>query len=151
MKIKKTRFIYAVFESNICKIVFLISLLIGYFLTPKRIFYGVYTLLGIFYIILFAMVMTCMVRVIKEKVINLKHTGASFFSIILSLFGFGALNMCGIGAPVCTAGISIGVASLFPGFFHDFFHNYGILVLVISIILQIIALLYMGCFKKCLC
>lgn len=147
MKLSKKRFIIAVFESKICFFVFLISLVIGYFLTPKNVFYGFYTFLGIFYIIFFALVMTCMIRVIKEKVLNLKKAGASFFSIILSIFGFSALNVCGIGAPVCTSGITIGFASIFPSFLKE----YSIYFLILSIVLQILAIIYMGCLKKCLC
>ncbi|MEM4397532.1 MAG: hypothetical protein QW757_02825 [Candidatus Woesearchaeota archaeon] len=150
-QLKKKTFLFAVFESKLCFIVFLLSLALGSILTPKRIFYGYFTILGVFYIFLFALVMTCMVRIIKEKVINLKHTGASFFSIILSLLGFSALNVCGIGAPVCGAGLTIGIASFFPSFFNNFFHNYAWLILIISIIIQILALWYMGCFKKCFC
>lgn len=144
-------FLKAIFKSNICKIVFILSLVIGYFLVPKHIFYSYFIILGIVYILLFALVMTCMIRIIKEKVINLKETGASIFSIISSLIGFSAMHVCSIGAPVCGASLGIGIFSFFPSFFNSFFHEYALIIIIISIIFQIAALFYMNCFKKCIC
>lgn len=140
-----------IFRSKYCIIIFILSAILGYILVPKKIFSGAWIIIGIIYIILFSLVITCIARTIKEKVVNAKNTGASLISIIASIFGIGALQVCGIGAPVCGATIGVGIMSIiFPHTTITFFEQHHVGIIIISLILQIVALYYMGCFKKCL-
>ena len=148
MKISETYLINTL-KSHYCKIVFAISLLVSYFLVPGKIFYGWYTLLGISFMIIFALVIMCIVRNVKEKVVLAKTYEGSIVSIIAIAIGLAALEVCGVGAPVCTATIGIGVFSaLLPGVALGFFEKYGTYIVVGTIILQAISLYFMNCFKK---
>jgi hypothetical protein len=71
-------------------------------------------------------------------------------SILLSVIGISAMQVCGIGAPVCGATVGFGLLSfLFPQATH-FFSGFSIHIIVATMFLQVIALFYMGCFRKCL-
>lgn len=144
----KTRYFIEIFKSNYCKFVFLISLVLVFIATPKKIFYEFYTILGIFFILITSLTITCFVRNIKEKIKEAKIHGASLIGIISIVFGIGALQACTIGAPVCGASIGAGVVALFfPGLAFGLLEKYSILITIISILIQIIALHYMKCFK----
>ncbi|MGB9763385.1 MAG: hypothetical protein ACPLW7_05285 [Minisyncoccia bacterium] len=144
-------YLLKIFKSHYCKIVFVISLIGAYFLVPKTIFYGLYTILGILYMIIFAVTLTCIVRNIKEKVLLVKTYQSSIIGIIAAALGLAALQVCGIGAPVCGAAISAGILSvIFPNIFINFLNKYALIIIIISIGIQAIALYFMNCFKKCL-
>lgn len=138
-----------IFESNYCKIVFLISIVIVYFLTPQKIFYGFYySTLGILFIIVTALTITCLVRSVKEKIISIKSSGASIIGIISIIFGYGAIQACAVGAPVCGTTIVGGILALiFPNVVFGLFEKYGLYVLISSIVIQVLALYSMSCFK----
>jgi len=139
-----------IFQSKYCIAVFLTGLLLGYLLVPKTIFYGTYSIIGIIYILVFAIMLMCIVRNIKDKVMNLKSTGSSIISIIASVIGLGAMQVCGIGAPLCSAGIGIGIFSIIaPSASISLLSRHAVLIAVATIALQVFALYYMGCFKKC--
>ncbi len=146
---KKRLYILNIFKSNYCKIIFLISLILVSFLIPKKIFYGFYSILGVVFILLTALTLTCLIRNVKEKISSAKSNGASVIGILSILFGFGALQACTIGAPVCGATLGAGVIALiFPGVLFSFLEKYGIVIIIFSIIIQIISLYFMNCFKK---
>ena len=50
----------------------ILGLIIGYLFTPKKIFSGYYTILGVLYISIFALTLTCITKIIKEKIVLLK-------------------------------------------------------------------------------
>ena len=148
MNLKKL-YLLEIFKSHYCKFVLLIALIGVYFLTPKKIFYGpYYTLLGISFIIMTSLTLTCFVRSIKDRVLSAKASGASLLGILSIVFGFGALQACTIGAPICGATIGGGVIALiFPGFAFNLIKKYSLWIILISIFLQILALYFMKCFN----
>lgn len=138
-----------IFNSNYCKIVFILSLILVTLLIPKKVFYGYYKILAVSFILLTSLMITCFVRNIKEKIYSAKLNGVSFIGIIGIVFGVGALQACTIGAPVCGASIGAGVfALIFPGFAFGFIENYSIHIIIASIIIQITALYFMGCINE---
>ena len=149
MNLKKPYFL-EIFKSHYCKFIFLIALIGVYFLTPKKIFYEpYYTLLGIFFIIMTSLTLTCFVRSIKDRVFSAKANGVSLLGILSIVFGFGALQACTVGAPVCGATIGGGVIALiFPGFAFNLIEKYSLWIVLISIFIQFLALYYMKCFKS---
>lgn len=148
VKLKEFGFI-SILRSNYCKIVLLISILIVSFIIPKKIFYGYYTILGVLFVLTTSLLITCFIRNIKEKVKSAKAHGASLGGIIGILFGFGALHACTIGAPICGASIGGGIIALiFPSFAFNLFEKHSIFIILISLIIQLIALYFIGCFKR---
>ncbi len=121
----------------------------SYFLIPKKIFFEWFTLIGLLFMLVFSITLTCIVRNIKEKVVLARTSGASVLSILAVVIGFSALQVCGVGAPVCSASIGLGLFSfLFPAFFNNLLQDYSIHFIVLSIIVQVISLFFMNCFKE---
>ncbi len=145
---KNTRF-SQVFKSRYCLSIFALMLFVSYFLVPQKIFYGFYSLIGIFFIISFSLTFTCLVRSVKDKIIaQRKQKIQSIVGIISGLIGLSALHACTLGAPVC--GVSIGMAivsTIFPAMAFDFLNDYALWIIIISIIIQIFSLNQMKCFK----
>ena len=145
----KKYFLYKMFQSKYCCLVFLFSLIIVSILIPKKIFYSYYTILGIFFIIISSLLITCFIRNIKEKVILAKKQKMSFLGIIFLVIGLAAMSTCSVGAPICGASVAGGiVALLFPGIAFKYLSEYSIIIILSSFFIQIIALYYMNCFKK---
>lgn len=145
MKYKNT--LQKVFQSHYCKFVFLLFLLLGLIITPGKIFYSGYWILGILFVLVFAVTMTCLTRNIKDKVLSARRTNSAFTSIIGIILGVSALHMCTIGAPVCGAA-SVGLLALIlPTVAYQFLSNFSIWIVVLSILLQLYALYSMGCLK----
>jgi len=145
----KKYFLYKIFQSKYCCLVFLFSLIIVSILIPKKIFYSYYTILGIFFIIISSLLITCFVRNIKEKVILAKKQKMSFLGIIFLVIGLAAMSTCSVGAPICGASVAGGIiALLFPGIAFKYLSEYSIIIILSSFFIQIIALYYMNCFKK---
>jgi len=85
---------------------------------------------------------------IKERIKLARTYKNSILSIIATAIGLSALQVCGVGAPVCTATIGAGILALiFPVTFVEFLSDYSILIISISILFQLIALYFMNCFK----
>jgi len=148
MKIKDL-YLFKIFKSRYCCGTFLATLIIISILIPKKIFYGYYSILGGFFILLSSLLLTCFVRNIKEKVVLAKAQKMSFLGIIFLVIGLAAMGTCGVGAPVCGASVAGGViALLFPGFAFAFFSDHSIVIILFSMFAQVIALYYMNCFKK---
>lgn len=143
MKYKQT--LQKVFESNYCKLVFLLFLILGFIITPQKIFYSWYWILGIIFAFVFALTMTCLTRNIKDKINLVKKTNSSIISIFSIILGISAFHMCTIGAPVCGAA-GIGLLSLIlPSIAYTFFYDFSLYIAIFSILLQLFALYSMGC------
>lgn len=145
----KSFYILKVMKSRYCEIVFIVSLLVSYFLIPETVFYGWYTVLAAAFMVLFALVMTCTIRNVKERIVLQKTYGGSAIGILSSVLGISALSVCSIGNPVCGAAVGMGLISLIiPGFAHGFLEDYGIYVIAFSLVLQVAALYFLNCFKR---
>ena len=145
----ETRYLFKIFKSKYCRLVFLISLILVFLLMPKKVFYGYYIILGTIFVLLTSITLTCLVRNIKDKIQSAKSNGASLIGILGIIFGFSALQVCTIGAPVCgaTIGASI-IALIFPGFAFKVLEDYSLIVVTLSLLIQIFALYYLKCFSK---
>lgn len=143
MKSKST--IKKIFQSNYCKLVFILFLILGTFITPTKVFYNWYWLLAIIFILVFALTMTCLIRNIKDKIVSYKKTNSSLLSLFSIILGVSALHMCTIGAPVCgAAGVGL-LALILPTIAHSFISDFSIFIVLLSILLQLFALYNMGC------
>lgn len=144
----KSRYIFQIFKSNYCRLVFIISLAVVSAVIPKKIFYSYFIIIGILFIIASSLLITCFVRNIKDKaVIARKHKG-SLLGIFFSIIGLVAMNTCTVGAPVCGTSATLGlVAVLFPGVSLGLLEQYSILIILISLAVQILVLYYMKCFR----
>jgi len=143
-----TPYLVTILKSNYCKVVLLLALFVSYLLIPEKVFYGFGYVLAIIFMFAFSLSVTCIIRNIKEKVLLAKTYKHSVLHIILISLGLSALQVCGIGAPVCGVTAGIGVMSLvLPGVLIDFVGDYHIAIIVVSVLLQIVSLYFMGCFK----
>ncbi len=105
--------------------------------------------LAVFFMISFAMTITCVVRNIKERVSQARTYGTSFFGLIALVLGLSALQVCGIGAPLCGATIGLGIVTwIFPEFLFRFLVGWSVPIIIISILAQWLAIYFMHCFKK---
>ena len=142
-------FIVKIFKSNYCKVVFVASFIIGYYLIPKQFFFRQYALVGLLFMLSFAFTTTCLIRNLKERVLLAKTYKTSLISIIATVIGLVAFQACGIGAPVCGASLGVGIVSLiFPRFAFSFVTTYSLYLVVFSIIAQLLSLYFMNCFKN---
>ncbi len=149
---KQRVYIIKVFKSNYCKFLFLLFFVLSYFLIPASVFYGIYTLLAIAFMISFSLTLTCLIRNIKERVLVAKEYKKSIVGILASAVGLTALQVCGVGAPLCGAYLGAGILStILPGFFMNFLEKYSVVLILFSIVFQIIGLKSMNCFKKIVC
>jgi hydrogenase-4 membrane subunit HyfE len=129
--------------------VFLLALAGISFIIPKKIFFGYYSVLGILFIIISAVLVTCFVRNVKEKVIVAKGQKASLLGLIFMIIGLVAMDACTIGAPICTASLASGIVAMFlPGVALGFFDQYSVYIISFSLLVQASALYFMNCFKK---
>lgn len=145
----KRPFLVDIFRSHYCKIVFVIFAFLVLMFTPRKIFYSYYIILGVAFVLVTSLTATCFVRNVKERILSAKASGASVVGIISVVFGFGALQACTIGAPVCGVSLGAGIAALvFPGVAFGFAEKYGIWIVIVSIVIQVVALYYMKCFKS---
>jgi hypothetical protein len=144
----KNIYLLKLLHSNYCKIVFVLSFWGAYYLLPGEVYHSVNGFVAMFYLLLFAFLMTCVVRNVKERAILAHRNKASILGIAAASLGFVAFHVCGIAAPVCGASAALGIAALaFPAFVHNFLLDNGYLVIYTSIVIQIAVLLYMGCFR----
>ncbi len=143
------RHVLCIFKSTTCKVVFLLTLLAIYLLMPREFFVGATLPIALLFLLLTAVVLTCIVRTIKERVILARNAGAGLLAIIAMAFGLAALQVCGVGAPVCGATIGVALLSLFlPGASMTLLHHSAWIILSASILLQVAALYFMNCFKE---
>ncbi len=142
-------YLQKVLKSKVCILVFILSLVGSYFLIPKTAFYGKAMVISISFMITLATTITCVVRNIKEKVILARTYESSIISIIATAVGLASLQVCGVGAPVCGAAVGVGIlSSIFPYTTVSLISEHAELILLISIIMQLISLYFMNCFKN---
>lgn len=145
----KKSYLIKILNSNYCKIVFILSMIMIYFFLPRGIFKGILSIIGIIFILLSSMVLTCFVRNIKEKYLSAKLNATSSLGLLATIIGISSLQICGLGAPVCGASIVAGILALIaPGVSLHFLKNHEIIIIIISILIQILALYLMNCFKQ---
>ncbi len=147
----KNYLIIQLFRSKYCWLVFMASIVGGYFLIPQKILIlnGWWYLIGSLYILTFAIIIACIARIIKERVVTVKNTGAGILAIVFAVLGIGIMQVCGVGAPICGATVGIGIFSLFfPSLSNSFLSEHGLFLIILSISIQLIALYYMKCFKS---
>lgn len=148
-KIKNNFLLIKVLKSNYCKVVFLLSLILSYFLVPKHLVGFWWNLITITFMLLFSLNMTCMVRNIKERIKTAKTTTHSVINLIASGLGILALQVCGTSGYFCSASILMGVfSSVLPQFLLGFLKEYSLYIILATILLQFISLINMNCFKK---
>ncbi len=148
---KKQKEIYLLnsLESKYCLFVLTISLFVGYYFIPPHVFHTSYAVFAFVFMFFFALTTMCIVRNIKEKIILARTYKSSLFSILAIVLGLGALQVCGVGAPVCGATVGLGVLSFFfPTIFSHLPKIFAVYLIVGSIFLQILSLYFMNCFKK---
>jgi ABC-type multidrug transport system permease subunit len=146
---KKNFVIIKVLESNYCKLVFLLSLVLSYFLVPKHLVGFWWNLIIIIFMLVFSLNMTCIVRNIKERIKTAKTTTNSVINLIASGLGIMALQVCGTSGYFCSASILMGLfSSVLPHFLLDFLKEYSLYIILATILFQIISLRNMKCFKK---
>lgn len=139
--------LFQIFKSKYCVFIFILSLLTVGILAPKQIFHN-NNLIGLIFIISTSLLITCLIRNLKEKAYSAKINGASVLGILSIILGFGALEACVMSAPVCGAYIGTGFLALFfPNFALTFFEKYNTSVILLSFIIQFFALYQMKCFK----
>ena len=141
--------IFKIFDSIYCRFVFLGALGISYFLVPQRIFNSVYWPLGIVFMVLSALLVTCMVKNIKDRIRVARTYKSSILGILALAFGAASLQFCGVGAFICspTWGMAL-VAALIPELAFPMLTHFAIPIFILSIFFQVISLYLMGCFKR---
>ncbi len=143
------KYIKKVFQSKPCLATFTLSLILSYFLIPKKVFYESFILIAFAFMFLFALIITCTIRNFKEKIKLAKGTKASGLAAFATALGLISLQVCGVGAPVCGATVGIGILSIFlPATAIGLIENYEIEIIIATILLQFISLKYMNCFKE---
>ncbi len=149
MKKIKNIYLLKTFKSYYCQMVFLAGLVGGYFLIPKDVLHGYLKILAYLFIALFALTITCIVRNTKERIALAKTYKGSVLSIIVIATGLAALQVCGMGAPVCGATVGLGIVSaILPSIAFTFLTKYGLEIFIIVIVLQLLSLYFMNCFKQ---
>lgn len=145
----KNIFLFDLFRSRFCLVVFIAVFLASGLLVPETMTHGYHVLLAAAFMISFALTITCMARNIKERIALARTAKTSLLGIIAAVLGLSALQVCGVAAPVCGATLGAGViASLFPGFFFHFLSDWSIPIILLSIVAQWVALYFMNCFKR---
>ena len=144
---KKVLF-FEILKSDYCKIIFLLSFILSYFLIPRHLFFSKHFSLTIAFMLTFSVLVTCSVRNIKEKIAVAKTAKTSVWGIIASVLGLTALQVCGLGGAFCGGSIFFGLlTTIIPGFAVNFLTSYAVPLLVVSIVFQILAIWQMGCMK----
>ncbi len=137
------------FNTPFSIIVFTVVFIVSLFVLPEHIRTGQYFWLGVLFITLFSLNMTCIVKTMRERAKIAKAQGAGVVGIIATAVGFTALQMCGVGGPLCGALFgSIAFASILPAGSLHYFTSYAVYIVVGAIVVQIVSLWYLGCLKK---
>ena len=141
-----------ILKSKWCLLVFIISTIGIFFMVPQTMLHDWYLSLAIIFIITTASSITCIFRNTKERIKLNKKNKKSLLSIILSIFGLAATQVCGLGAPLCGAALggSIGLTFL-PSIAQTFFQRYSVYIIIISIVGQLYSLYILKCWGKNYC
>ena len=144
----KKVFFFDILKSDYCKIVFLLSFILSYFLIPHHLFFSKHFPLTVAFMITFSILVTCSVRNIREKITVARTAKTSIWGITASVLGLTALQVCGLGGVFCGSSIFLGLlTTIIPGFAVNFLVSYAVPLLIVSIIFQIFAIWQMGCMK----
>lgn len=144
---KRLHFFY-ILQSQYCKIVFIFSLILGYYITPKDVFKGNSQLLAYIFLITFSITTTCLVRQTKERLTSARQATTTTIGLIANILGISALQVCGMSASFC--GTSLGMTLLLTILPHSTllsFSRFSVPILSISILIQIYIIFKSGCFK----
>jgi L-asparagine transporter-like permease len=140
------------FKSWYCDLSFLVFFVLLLLFLPASIFQGYFIILGVSFSLVFALSLTCMMRIIKERAKSAKKTGHSVIGVVMGLLGFSALHVCTVGLPFCSATIGLAViSSIFPVFLMEYLYEYPYIIITISFLIQIYSLYSMKCFKRVSC
>jgi len=149
---RKCPYLFTMFNSIYCDLSFLVFFILLLLFLPASIFVGYLAVLGVAFTLVFALSLTCMTKVIKERAQSAKHTGHSLISVIMGLLGFSALHVCTIGLPFCSATIGLAViSSIFPAFLLNYLQEYPYIIIGVSFLIQVYSLYSMKCFKRVAC
>ncbi len=136
-----------ILKSNYCKIIFVLGFIGSYYLIPENVFHSDNRLIAMIFMLVFALTITCIVRNTKEKIKTAKTYKTSILSILATVLGVSALQVCGMSS-MCVVGVGTGILSvLLPGFMMGFLENFGLQLLYFSIFIQLVSLYYMKCFN----
>lgn len=142
-------YLFEMFRSRYCQVAFLVSTIISLLIIPKSVFSTLLgAALGVLFIIIFSLNVTCFVRNVKEKILLSRTYKSSFLGGLGAVIGLGAAQMCGINAGICTASVGVGLSFLLPSMVMAFISEYSLIILSVSIVLQLVALYFMNCFKS---
>ncbi len=141
-------FAICMLKSNWCKAIFAFSLAGSYFLIPADVWAGEHRLLAFVFMLTFSISLTCIVRNIKERVKAAVAYQTSIISLIATILGLSAFQVCGLGAPICGASVGAGLlAVFFPGFMVNFITDYSLTIIWLSIAAQLIGLWFLKCLR----
>ena len=138
-----------IFKSRYCIATFILSLFLIAIISPKKIFHGHNSFTGFAFIFSTSLLITCLVRSIKEKIYSARLNGASVLGVISIIFGLGAIEACAVSAPICGTYFGGGILTIFfPGLILNFFEKYSVIIIFLSFLFQLFALYQLGCFCK---
>jgi len=135
--------LFNIMKSWWCKGVFVLGLIAALLILPQRAFSGPMLPLSILFIATFSFSLSCTAKNIKEKT---KAYRGSTLGLIGSVIGIGALHTCTMSGFCATATVGI-VSAAVPAFIQPLL-KYHIYILGFAVILQILALMSMHCFRK---
>jgi hypothetical protein len=137
-----------VMRSGWCRLVFIGFLVLGYVLVPSTALRGQYWFWSALFILTFATSSTCALRGLKDKMEAKLNSGASWLSLIASLLGLSAVQFCSVNAVMCGSTLGFGLLSfVMPQFLFRLLHEQAVIILIISSLLQVLALYLMGCLQ----
>lgn len=146
---KNLPYALAILKTGYCQAVFVAALAGSFFLIPSRVFYEGFGLLALLFMLSFSLMVTCVVRITRERIALAKNYSRSALGLLASGLGLAALQVCGVGMPMCGMSIGISLLSLiFPGIFFRTLTDYAPIILAVSIAAQVLSLYFMKCFKR---
>jgi len=146
-KQKSKIYLMQVIESHYCKLVFIFSFILAYLLIPRTVS-GIFYYLSIIFMVTFSLVMTCIIRNIKENIRSSKTKQGSLITFIATILGISAFQVCGASF-ACGASIGMAIlAAILPSTFISLINEYSSWIIVVSIIFQVASLYYMKCFES---
>ena len=149
---RKCPYLFTMFNSIYCDIGFVVFFVLLLLFLPAKVFTGYLAVLGVTFSLVFALSLTCMVKVIKDRARGAKQAGHSILSVIMGILGFSALHFCTIGLPFCSATIGLAlISSIFPVFLLEYLEQYPYIIISISFLIQLYSLYSMKCFKRVAC
>ncbi len=142
-------YLFQILKSHYCKITFLILLTISYFLLPINNISGWHYIPTIIFMFLFAATGTCIIRNIKERIALQHKAKSSILTLISTAIGLSALQVCGLGGPVCGASLGLGIlTAILPNTAIKYLMEYHMIFIFFAIALQLLSLYLLKCFSN---